>query len=150
MITTRRQNIVQLNMMMVYEANYRRLMRLVPDLRSVTGTMISRGGDLPDICLDILEHCKYTTTFSLTHHLNIDGKIVPDMEMRIRAYHDAKVAEVIDYQHESRFASYYPYPNPRMRHHFEKRQINLFFSEWLKYCGLCDIKFSCNVNQTSL
>lgn len=122
-------------------------MRLIPDLRSVTGKMVSRGGDIPGVCLDILEHCKYTTTLSLTHHLNIGGKIVPDLEMKIRVYHDAKVAEVIGYQHESRFASYYPYPNPRMRHHFEKRQINLFFSEWLKYCSLRGVSFTCHAGE---
>jgi len=105
---------------------------------------------MPDVYLSILEHSKYTTTLSLTHHLNIDGKIVPDLEMKIRVYHDARVAEVIGYQHESRFASYYPYPNPRMRHHFEKRQINLFFSEWLKYCGSRGCRFICGSRETSL
>ena len=140
MITTS-QNIDRLNMMLVYEVNYKRLMQLIPDIRSIVGIMISRGGDIPCIRLNVLEHCKYTTTLCLTHHLKIDGKVIPDLEMKIRVYHDAKVAEVIAYQHESRFASYYPYPNPKMRHHFEKRQINLFFSEWLKYCRLSGIEF---------
>lgn len=148
MVTTR-QNIDRLNMMMVYEANYIRLIQLIPRLKSISGTVISRGSDLPDIYLSILERGKYTTTVSLTHYLMIDGNIVPDLDMKIRVYHDAEVAEVIGYQHESRFASYYPYPNPMMRHHFEKRQINLFFSEWLKYCERCGIKFTTETNETS-
>lgn len=147
MITTR-QNIDRLNMMMVYEANYRRLMRLIPDLRAIDGTILAKGDGMPDICLGVLGHCRYTTTLSLTHHLNIAGKTVPDLDMKIRVYHDAKVAEVIGYQHELRFASYYPYPNPMMRHHFEKRQINLFFSEWLKYCGLRGCRFLCCPDKT--
>ena len=137
-------------MMMVYEANYKRLMQLVPDLRSVTGVMISRGDNISGISLHILEHCKYTTSLSLKHFLRTNGKLVPDLEMKIRAYHDAQVAEVVAYQRESRFASYYPYPNPKMRHHFEKRQINLFFSEWLKYCGLCGIRLTRDLNETCL
>lgn len=149
MITTR-QNIDRLNMMMVYEANYKRLMQLIPDLRSITGVMVSRDDNISGISLNILEHCKYTTALSLTHYLRIDGKLVPNLDMKIRAYHDAQVAEVVAYQHESRFASYYPYPNPKMRHHFEKRQINLFFSEWLKYCGVCGIRFACDINEACL
>jgi len=137
-------------MMMVYEVNYMRLMRLVPNLRSMVETVVSKNSDMPDICLSIVEHCKYTTTLCLTHNLKIDGKIIPDLNMKIRVYHDAKVVEVIGYQYESRFAPYYPYPNPRMRHHFEKRQINLFFSEWLKYCEMRGIRFSCNENKASI
>ena len=149
MITARR-NIDRLNMMMVYEVNYIRLMRLVPNLRSIAVSMISRSGDIPDISLSIVEHCKYTTTLCLTHYLKIDGKKIPDLDMKIRVYHDAKVVEVIGYQHESRFAAYYPYPNPRMRHHFEKRQINLFFSEWLKFCEMRGVTFSSHTNEASL
>ena len=149
MITTR-QNIERLNMMMVYEANYKRLMQLIPDFRSVTGVLVSRSDNDAGISLNILEHCRYTSTLSLTQYLRIDGKLVPDLDMKIRVYHDAQVAEIVAYQHESRFASFYPYPNPKMRHHFEKRQINLFFSEWLKYCGLCDIRFTCDMNATCL
>lgn len=147
---TKRQNIDRLNMMMVYEANYQRLMQLVPDLRAMTGVIVSRNEDKTGICLTVIEHCKYTTTIALTHYLRMDGKMVPDLDMKIRVYHDAQVAEVIGYQHESRFASYYPYPNPRMRHHFEKRQINLFFSEWLKHCVQCDIKFVRTVSEAYL
>jgi len=56
------------------------------------------------------------------------------MHLQVRIYHDARVAEVIDYQHNRRFDSRYKYPNIKMYQTNEKQQINFFLSEWLDFC----------------
>ena len=54
--------------------------------------------------------------------------------MRIQLYHDAKSAEVVAYQHQSRFHGAYEYPNKRMRARDEKEQLNRFLGEYLSLC----------------
>ena len=54
--------------------------------------------------------------------------------IRIRVYHDAKSAEVIEFQNQRRFQAIYDYPNAKMRQRNEKAQINRFLSEFLAQC----------------
>jgi hypothetical protein len=61
--------------------------------------------------------------------------------MTVRTYHDARVAEVLNFQHHSRFQAQYDYPNPRMFHTNEKQQINRFFNEWLDHCLKSQLRF---------
>ena len=49
-------------------------------------------------------------------------------------YHDTKSAEVVAYQHQSRFHGAYEYPNRRMRARDEKEQLNRFLGEYLALC----------------
>lgn len=117
-----------------YEANFERLMQLVPELGSVRGVLLSRSPDGMDLRLDVLEHSKYTTTIALTHHLRMDGVIVVDPFMRIRIYHDAKVAEVLSYQHHSPLQIFHPDATLNLHNLREKCRINTFLGEWLDYC----------------
>ena len=122
------------DMMGVYEANYRRLMGIVPDLRRIRGTVFSELHGRPVLFLDMVEQCKYTSLLAITHYLSVDNRLVADLSMKVRAYHDARLAEVISYQRQSRFLPINAYPNPRMHQPFEKRQVNLFLREWLDFC----------------
>ncbi|HKJ23109.1 MAG TPA: DUF1249 domain-containing protein [Gammaproteobacteria bacterium] len=121
-------------LMWVFEANYDRLLTLVPRLDELNGLVTASVNGLMDLHLEVLDRSRYTTTISLTHYLDHQGKLIPNPYMRIRLYHDAKVAEVLAYQNQSRFKHEYPYPNPKMHQRHEKRQLNLFLAEWLTYC----------------
>lgn len=121
-------------LMWVFEANYDRLLTLVPRLDELNGLAKASVDGLMDLHLEILDRSRYTTTISLTHYLNDQGRLVANPYMRVRLYHDAKVAEVLAYQNQSRFRHEYPYPNPKMHQRHEKRQLNLFLAEWLTYC----------------
>ncbi|WP_017445139.1 DUF1249 domain-containing protein [Gayadomonas joobiniege] len=62
---------------------------------------------------------------------------MPDImqpKVRIRVYHDAKMAEVIASQNMTRIQPSYIYPNPHMHQPDEKMQINQFLYDWLSYC----------------
>ncbi len=122
------------DMMGVYEANYRRLMRILPDLREIRGTVVSELHGRPVLFLDMVEQCRYTSLLAITHYLSVDSRLVEDLSMKLRVYHDARLAEVIAYQRQACFLPIYDYPNRHMYQPFEKRQVNLFLREWLDFC----------------
>jgi uncharacterized protein YqiB (DUF1249 family) len=56
--------------------------------------------------------------------------------MKVRIYHDARVAEVLACQGIHSFQPFYPYPNPKMLQPYEKRRVNYFLGEWLSHCSV--------------
>jgi len=119
----------------VHEANYAKLQRVLPHINILQGDLkYSSQSNGQYIEIHILEKTKYTTAFSLTLTHSSMRRWVPEISMKVRTYHDAKVAEVLNFQHFGRFQSLYEYPNPRMFQPNEKQQINRFFSEWLDHC----------------
>jgi uncharacterized protein YqiB (DUF1249 family) len=119
----------------VHEANYAKLQRVMPQIDTLQGDLkysSQRNGHHLEI--HILEKTKYTTAFSLTLTHASMRRWVPEIFMKVRTYHDAKVAEVLNFQRYGRFDPCYDYPNPRMFQANEKQQINHFFSEWLDHC----------------
>ena len=121
-----------------YEANFERLIWLVPTLASapdlIRGILLSHGADGMSLQLTILEHSKYTTTIALTHHLRMDDAMITDPFMKIRIYHDARVAEVLSYQCQSQLQIFHPDATLNVPNLREKCRINRFLSEWLDYC----------------
>jgi len=120
----------------LYEENFVRLMRLIPKLRDIDGntTVLLEGND--QLQLSILEQNRYTTLVTLEYCFSTHNKMLSNPEMKIRVYHDAGLAEVIRYQQHSNIKPSYPYPNLKMYQPLEKRQINLFFRDWLIHCSI--------------
>ena len=123
----------------VCEANYARLMRLLPDMRNqVTARRVALSqGDrlLGVLALEVLEACPYTTTLLVRQEHSLPWLPVPQLEVRV--YHDARMAEVVSAESARRFRSIYPYPNAAMHQPDEKSQLNLFLGEWLSHCLAC-------------
>ena len=119
------------------DANYHRLLRLFPDLRDSDskGFSLHLPGFQADVVFAVKEKGPYTTVL----HLKVDTDqtwmgMATMPEMSIRVYHDAKSAEVIEYQNQNRFHGKYDYPNNRMRQRDEKAQLNRFLGEFLNLC----------------
>ncbi len=129
-------------LMLMYEENYQALTRLLPDMEADIA-ILSSSSDLPDLHMKVVERGKYTLTITFLHALD-DSEIVPDMYLKIKVYHDAKVAEVLTYQNKTGFARIYSYPNKKIRYPIEKRRVNQFFSEWLSCCVSRDYRFACS------
>lgn len=121
------------------EANYARLMRLLPDMREFSSgrrVALTQGEhQLGVLALDVLEACPYTTTLQLRQELSLPWLPVPQLEVRV--YHDARMAEVVCAENARRLRSIYPYPNSAMHQPDEKAQLNLFLGEWLGHCLAC-------------
>ncbi len=82
-------------LMSLYESNYLRLFRLIPELERLDGCFRSRVAGDCDLHVEILERCRYTVTLSLTYHFETDDGLLIDPDMTIRAYLDGKLAEVM-------------------------------------------------------
>ncbi|QLC73547.1 DUF1249 domain-containing protein [Pseudomonas sp. LPB0260] len=121
------------------EANYARLMRLLPEMRSEQKTRrvaLSQGDRvLGVLVLEVLEACPYTTTLLVRQEHSLPWLPVPQLQVRV--YHDARMAEVVSAENARRFRSIYPYPNAAMHQPDEKSQLNLFLGEWLSHCLAC-------------
>jgi uncharacterized protein YqiB (DUF1249 family) len=122
------------------EANYWRMMKLMPNLSSDDSREIGiclNGQDVCNIQFKVIERNKYTTTVSVnavTAHDDCLRRWILPKQIVVRIYHDAEVAEVIACEGERGFWPRYEYPNLQMRQPDEKIQINFFLGEWLNHC----------------
>jgi uncharacterized protein len=100
------------------DLNYERLMRLFPTVRQDELRCISLLGTSEEddqgtlVELRVVERSRYTTLIQLVQRPQLSWGRSPNM--RIRMYHDAKSAEVVEYQHQNRFHGSYEMPNRRM------------------------------------
>lgn len=121
------------------EANYARLLRLLPDMRVSSGerrVALSQGDMLLGVLvIRVLETCPYTTTVQVSQEHSLPWLPVPRLEVRV--YHDARMAEVVSAENARRLRSIYAYPNAAMHQPDEKTQLNLFLGEWLSHCLAC-------------
>ena len=121
------------------EANYARLMRLLPGMRGEQRSRqiaMTQGDQMLGVLnIEVIQASPYTTTVSVSQKHSLPWLPVPRMEVQV--YHDARMAEVIGAQHARRFRGIYPYPNAAMHQPYEKAQLNLFLGEWLSYCLAC-------------
>lgn len=121
------------------DANYLRLQRLLPDMRSRAEdrrVALSMGDRLLGVLvLEVRETCPYTTTLQVRQEHGMPWLPVPQLDVRV--YHDARMAEVVSAQNARQLRSRYVYPNAQMHHPDEKAQLNLFLGEWLAHCLAC-------------
>ena len=122
------------NSLSLYERNFNRLMDLLPDLSCRKGRIVLALAGQSPVRVEVLEQNPYTTTIHLYQGLRGARPWISDLTMKVRIYHDARVAEVIACQGIHSFRPFYPYPNPKMLQPYEKRRVNHFLGEWLSYC----------------
>ena len=116
------------------DANYLRLKKLFPSLRERDASSfgIDINGNVLEIKLEVVERSRYTSLVRLTQLPVAPWSRKPSIT--IRMYHDARNAEVVEYQGKRHFRAVYDYPNEDMRHPDEKAQINRFLVEYLSLC----------------
>jgi uncharacterized protein YqiB (DUF1249 family) len=117
------------------DANYARLTTLMPLLSCAETHMFDYVvAELElRVRMIVLERCPYTTLVQLIQCVSMSAALPPP-QMKVRLYHDAKTAEVVEFQNARRFAAVYPYPNNEMRQPDEKAQVNRFLGEYLSLC----------------
>ena len=119
--------------MSLYEENYQKINRLIPELKRLDGCYRSRvAGDF-DLYLEIIERRRYTITFSLTYFFEGEAGRVADPDLRVRVYLDGEVAEAMSLS--------------GLHHHTELRRLarvhradlnvrwhrNIMLNKWLDY-----------------
>ncbi len=117
----------------VCEANYIRLLKLLPNEQSTHSFSLVIGKKSVTVTLSITEEHPYTTMLEVSQH-GIDSQWLQPQSMQVRMYHDANMAEVLGYQQHEQFKGSYTYPNQQMHSPDEKMQLNVFLSQWLGHC----------------
>ncbi|KXJ57550.1 DUF1249 domain-containing protein [Neptuniibacter pectenicola] len=130
------------------EANYVRIMKLLPDLDNCDERefQVSWPEHSAYLRLKVDERFKYTSTVLVSHRYETNSPWLESPGLVVRLYHDASVAEVICMQRRKQLSGAYPYPNPNMHLPDEKLQLNEYLGEWLSEClrygHLMEIVFS--------
>jgi uncharacterized protein YqiB (DUF1249 family) len=129
-------------LMDIYEQNYIRLRRLIPDLRKIGVTAVSTVPGRMDLHYECLQCSKYTTVFRLTYKFET---YEPNLEIRV--YHDARVAEVLAsnvrmddayWKEQLKGSSLF---RTDVRNLQSKWRLNRFLQKWLQYCLQQGYKF---------
>ena len=121
-------------LMDLYERNYigiRRLIPLMPPAQTRQVSPILVGLDLH---LEVLERFRYTTELSLTYHFPRETGVVAEPDLRIRVYHDARLAEVTSAQLRHRPEFRIGEGDGQITRLSDRWQVNRFLYKWLNYC----------------
>lgn len=116
------------------ERNYQTLTALL-----AVGDVVGRPGGKRALELIMLEEDRYTTTLrvqeldpnalgSASHWLSGVRR------MNVRLYHDARLAEVLQWHDRRVMQGVYPYPNAQMAQRDEKQRVTDFLTDWLASC----------------
>jgi len=119
------------SLMDMYEENYIKLRKLIPDLSAIANSCVSAVEGHMSLHLKIIERSKFTTTLILSYCFDADQVVRMEPNLKIRIYHDAGLAEVMSGKlHHGRLVLDH-LPSDALR---QKWQLNRFLSKWLKYC----------------
>ena len=119
------------SLMDLYESNFIRLRKLIPDLQVLEDAVISRAAGHLDLYLKVIERSRYTSTLYLSYCFPGEHGLQMEPNLKIRIYHDARVAEVMaGHLHHGRLILD-DLPAEALQ---EKWRLNRFLYKWLGYC----------------
>lgn len=120
-------------LMALYESNFIRLLRLVPELDRIDGCFHSRIAGECDLFVEIVERSRYTVTLSLTYRFETDNGTLVDPDMTVRAYLDGKQAEVLSIGNWRRHAELRRLVTEHERELDIRWRRNVILNKWLEY-----------------
>lgn len=123
-------------LMTVYESNFVKLARLVADLDDLSAgsSRISRSPQDLDLHAEVQQREPYTTTLKLTYWFAEDRpEPVPDPDLIVRVYHDARLVEAVAGREDHHHAML---REIALRHSVElgrRWRNNIMLNKWLDY-----------------
>ncbi len=120
-------------LMALYESNFLRLLHLIPEIGRLDGCFRSRVAGECDLHVDILERCRYTVTLALTYHFECEDGTRADPDMKVRAYLDGRLAEVMSIRGERLNAELRHQVRAHCRELDERWKRNVVLNKWLEY-----------------
>ena len=119
----------------LYEGNYLRVMRLLPDLDILEGTLVSRVAGALNLYATIEERFKYTTTLLLTYRFSDDSGAALEPNARVCVYHDVRAAELVSHCRRKRTRKVQKWLRGRMPELDHRWEMNRFLYKWLGFCS---------------
>jgi uncharacterized protein YqiB (DUF1249 family) len=118
------------SLMDLYENNFIRLRKLIPDLTNLPVNSISRLPGCLSLHMTILERSKFTTTISLTYYFEEGEQAIAEPALTVRIYHDASIVEVLT-GHLKHGRQRYDHIPAKAK--IIKWKLNRFLYKWLGY-----------------
>lgn len=121
-------------LMTLYESNFIRLVSLLPNFQDLPDEQVSStANDLP-LYLTVRDKGAYTTTLHMTYLFQEAGDCVPDPDLTVRIYHDARMVETMRCStlHRHRVLESFTTEPGRALH--QRWQRNMMLNKWLEYC----------------
>lgn len=119
------------SLMDLYENNYMRMRRLIPDLATLPNNAVSRLPGCLTLHLKIIERTKFTTTVFLTYYFEENNQAVAEPALTLRLYHDAHQVEVLTGHLKHGRLHFDHIPEKAIR---VKWKLNRFLYKWLGFC----------------
>jgi len=120
-------------LMALYESNFLRLLRLIPEIDRIDGCFKSRVAGDCDLHVEIIERCRYTVTLSLTYHLTSAEGLLIDPDMLVRVYLDGRQAEVLAIGKQQRQATLRRLVYEHRKELDRRWRCNVILNKWLEY-----------------
>ena len=120
-------------LMALYESNYLRLLRLIPEVHRLDGYYRSTVAGDCALHVEILERSRYTVTMSLSYFFYEDDVRVADPDMKVRLYLDGCLAEAMRFSGDHRHTELRRLSRAH-RHELDVRwRRNMVLNKWLDY-----------------
>ncbi len=128
------------SLMTLYESNFIRLGWIVSGVQDLGEMQVSTVADDCALRLRVIERGPYTTTLSLAYLFELDGELVPDPEVGVRVYHDARLVEALG---PAKRTAHQGLGQIQERvHRFThgaardgRWMLNIMLNKWLEYCA---------------
>ena len=122
-----------IGLMLIYESNYLRLLRVIPELQRLDGYYQSRVAGDCSLHLEIIERSRHTVTLSLSYFFFHNGERIADPDLKIRAYLDGHLAEAMSSDESPRHV-----PLRRLWRTYrceldDRWRRNIVLNKWLEY-----------------
>ena len=122
-------------LMSLYESNYVKLCILANELEWTADAFISASPRDQDLHLQVLRREPYTTTLRLTYWFEEEcGLTIPDPDLILRIYHDARLVEAVSCGDFHRHAKLRELTANGAHTELDRRwRLNMMLNKWLDY-----------------
>ena len=121
------------NICEIFELNFIKIARLVPLLPSIKDNFIAIKSPNNDLHLICHEKSPYTGTYTLTHKIDSQDKVINRPDICFKIYYDAKLLEVVSVCNKTRINSSHSSLINCSDLTFQL-ELNIFMLRWLDYC----------------
>lgn len=120
-------------LMALYESNFLRLERLIPEIERLDGYYRSGVAGDCDLHVEILDRSRYTVTLSLTYFFFENNRRIADPDLKVRVYLDGGLAEAMSLSGQHRHAELRRLVREHKRELDKRWRRNMVLNKWLEY-----------------
>jgi uncharacterized protein YqiB (DUF1249 family) len=121
-------------LMTLYESNHARLRQLMGNLRRLPESALSSTAKDLDLYLLVEERSRYTTSLQMTYWFEDGLERTADPDLRLRIYHDARLAEAMSCADAPRHEALRGVWRPASSALEQRWTLNILLNKWLEFC----------------